>query len=156
MLAIIASGRTQAPSILTYPFASASHTQLWMAAGQSQQQTSNPPSTFMSAFPRAFFDPAAPQQQQQQQQQQRQQQAAAGQAAAASPADTQGSTSSYGTAAAPAAVAVGVTHTLEWNVAAFTVPWKKQTKTILSNVGAYNLVCACTAWARVSLYQRGP
>lgn len=72
---------------------------------------------------------------------------AAGAAAAAVVAsDTQGSASSNGTYGTVPAVAVGVTHTLEWHVATYTVPWKKQTKDILSNVGACPvvkiLVCA--------------
>jgi hypothetical protein len=46
--------------------------------------------------------------------------------------------------AGPPAVAVGVTHTLEWHVAAYTVPWKKTSKNILSHVGACVRVCVCS------------
>lgn len=112
-----------------------------MAAGQEEATPTSRGSSFTSAFPALFFKSSTPQEG-----------AADGHAAAAvttdssgaapgsgaGAADAQTSTSSAASngAAAAASVAVGVSHALEWNVAAYTVPWKKGTKNILLNIGA--------------------
>lgn len=102
-----------------------------MAAGPTQE--SSTPATFISSFPRAFFGSSSTAQMDEAP---APASTAAG-AAARAAADTQRSASPIGTYGTAPTVAVGVAHTLEWHVAAYTVPWKKQTKDILSNVGAW-------------------
>lgn len=108
-----------------------------MAAGPEEAAAA--PSTFSSSFPRSFF--GTPQQAGAEDGQASTVPAPGGAEAAFADAQTSTSSaaSSNGPAAGAASVAVGVTHTLEWHVAAYTVPWKKTTKTILQNIGAFRL-----------------
>ena len=115
-----------------------------MAAGQGEAANTNPlsASSVMSSLSRSFFGSQGARQQKQQQEEEEEEEeeeeGGGGLADAQTSTSTAASTNGAAEAAAAvAAVAVGVSHTLEWHVKTYSVPWKKQTKDILSDVGKH-------------------